>query len=90
MSNLDDLQAVLVDLSVLEKYSRKLSDLIDQYKKELEKQGWTAYQPYTDGFTLKYGIVKNELIQEYDQFLNEASGLYFQYSRILKDLQGSR
>jgi len=89
MSNIDDLQAVLVDLSVLEKYSRKLSGLIDQYKEEIEKKGWTCYKPYTDGYTLKYGIAKNELIEEYDQFLNEASGLYFQYSQILKDLQSS-
>jgi len=90
MSNLDDLQAVLVDLTVLEKYARKLPELIDEYKDELEKTGWTCYKPYTDGFTLKYGIAKNELIQEYDQFLNEASGLYFQYSQILKDMQNSK
>ena len=89
MSNLDDLQAVLVDLSVLEKYARKLPELIDQYKEELATRGWTTYEPYTDGFTLKYVIAKNQLIQEYDQFLNEVTRLYFQYSQVLKEIQKS-
>ena len=86
MIQIDDVTAVLVDVSILEKYTRKLPELIDAYKLELAKKGWTSYQPYTDGYTLKYGIVKNKLIEEYDQLLSEAAGLFFEFSDALEEI----
>ena len=87
MDHLDDLSAAIIDIPILEKYSSHLSELIQSYKQELKKRGWKSYKPYTDGVNLKYGIVKSDLLEAYEELLCKTAGLYMDFNSILQRIQ---
>lgn len=87
MEYIDDLRAAIIDVPILEKYSSRLSALINDYKRELQQCGWKTYKPYTDGEHLKYGIAKSDLMEAYEELLCKTAGLYIDFSEILKRIQ---
>ena len=87
MENIDDLSAAIIDIPILEKYSSHLSELVSEYKRELQQRGWKTYKPYTDGEHLKYGIAKSELLEAYEELLCKTAGLYRDFSEILRKIQ---
>lgn len=87
MEHIDDLSAAIIDIPILEHYSSHLPELINAYKRELKQRGWKSYRPYTDGVSLKYGIVKSDMLEAYEELLCKAAGLYMDFNEILKRIQ---
>ncbi|HKK65977.1 MAG TPA: hypothetical protein VJ967_08995 [Clostridia bacterium] len=87
MEHIDDLSAAIIDIPILEKYSSHLPELINNYKRELQRRGWKTYKPYTDGEHLKYGIAKSDLLEAYEELQCKAAGLYMDFNAILQKIQ---